>query len=255
MRRPEPINKVALFRDLGYAPHAGQVEVHRSTAERRVVACGVRWGKTLGAAMEAIAATLAPAEYGIGWIVAPTYDLADKVYREVVRLAADKLKHRVVAIREGERRLLLRNLGGGISEVRAKSADNPTSLLGEGLDWLVVDEAARLHPRIWQGHLSQRLLDKRGFVADRRLHVGLGQKFEPFLMELGAWTPGADRDDCLDTFSDAVERLSTPPAPTREISMPQDPFLLASVLEASAGRRLGTGGVICMEDVIRRRAV
>jgi hypothetical protein len=35
-------------------------------------------------------------------------------------------------------------MAGGQSEIRAKSADNPISLLGEGLDWVVVDEAARV---------------------------------------------------------------------------------------------------------------
>ena len=37
---------------MGYQPHPGQAEIHRSTAPRRIVACGVRWGKTLCAAME-----------------------------------------------------------------------------------------------------------------------------------------------------------------------------------------------------------
>ncbi|RKY19795.1 MAG: hypothetical protein DRQ55_09690 [Planctomycetota bacterium] len=158
------LHKPALFRDLGYTPHDGQIQVHKSTAERRVVACGVRWGKTLCAAAEAMAGVLAPCDHSVGWVVAPTYDLAQKVHREVVRFAVEKLRHRVVQIRESERRVLMRNLGGGVSEIRAKSADNPTSLLGEGLSWLVVDEASRLHPRIWQGYLSQRLIDKRGWA-------------------------------------------------------------------------------------------
>ena len=40
------LNKPALFQQLGYEPHAGQLAVHRSKAKRRVLACGVRWGKT-----------------------------------------------------------------------------------------------------------------------------------------------------------------------------------------------------------------
>jgi len=175
-----PIHKVALFRDLGYVPHPGQIEVHKSTAERRVVACGVRWGKTLCAAAEATAAVLAPCNHSIGWVVAPTYDLADKVYREIVRFAVEKLRHRVLQIRESDRRVLMRNLGGGVSEIRAKSADNPTSLLGEGLSWLVVDEAARLHPRIWQHFLSQRLIDKRGWALLISTPAGRGWFHEMF---------------------------------------------------------------------------
>ena len=38
------IDKRALFHDLGYEPHPGQLEVHLSSAPRRVLACGARWG-------------------------------------------------------------------------------------------------------------------------------------------------------------------------------------------------------------------
>ena len=84
----------------------------------------------------------------MGWIAAPTYDLADKVFREIVILAAEHLRHRIVSLKEGERKIVLRNMAGGVSEIRAKSADNPVSLLGEGLHWLIGDEAARLKPSV-----------------------------------------------------------------------------------------------------------
>ena len=42
----------AFFHDLGYTPHPGQLPVHQSKAPRRVLACGVRWGKTRVAAWE-----------------------------------------------------------------------------------------------------------------------------------------------------------------------------------------------------------
>src|SRR5688572_17902194 len=157
------VRKSELFRMLGYEPHPGQLEIHKSTASRRVVACGVRWGKTTCAATEGMAAALEPRERSIGWVCAPTYDLADRVFREIQLLALNHLEHRIVAIKEAERRLILTNLGGGISEIRAKSADNPTSLLGEGLNWLVIDEFARLKPMIWLNYLSPRLIDRQGW--------------------------------------------------------------------------------------------
>jgi terminase large subunit-like protein len=158
------LDKAALFKHLGYEPHPGQRLVHESKAPRRVLACGVRWGKSVCAAMEAVAAALEPKERSIGWIVAPTLDLADKVFREVQIVLAEKLPHRVIELKQHEKRILVRNLGGGTSEIRAKTADNPVSLLGEGLDWLIVDEAARLRPAIWSSYLSQRLIDKKGWA-------------------------------------------------------------------------------------------
>ena len=173
-------NKHALFVDLGYQPHPGQLEVHQSAAPRRILACGVRWGKTRCAAMEALAAAMAPRERSMGWVVAPTYDLADKVYREIVIIAAEHLRHRLVTLKESEKRIVLRNMAGGFSEIRGKSADNPVSLLGEGLDWLIVDEAARLKPAIWEGHLTQRLIDRKGWALLISTPKGKGWLYELF---------------------------------------------------------------------------
>src|SRR5574342_76979 len=174
------INRRALFADLGYEPHAGQRAIHDSKASRRVVACGVRWGKTRCAAMEGLAAALAPNERSFGWVVAPTYDLADKVFREIVYIVTRNLRHRIVTLRENDRLLVLRNMLGGLSEIRGKSADNPVSLLGEGLDWVIVDEAARLKPSIWQGHLSQRLIDRKGWALLISTPRGKGWFFDLF---------------------------------------------------------------------------
>src|SRR5688572_14341794 len=165
-RRPmgNRISKRHFFKDLRYDPHPGQLAVHDSPAPRRIVASGVRWGKTLAAAMEGLAAAMEPRERSIGWVVAPTYDLADKVFREIVYISGNHLRHRILTLKENEKRLVLRNMAGGISEIRGKSADNPVSLLGEGLDWVIVDEAARLKPSIWEGHLTQRLIDRKGWA-------------------------------------------------------------------------------------------
>lgn len=214
--RKEGLHKGRLFADLGYKPHVGQRKVHASRAPRRVVACGVRWGKTLCAAMEGVAAALAPQEKSMGWVVAPTYDLADKVFREIVEIVGSKLGHRIVTIKEGERRLLLRNMLGGISEVRAKSADNPVSLLGEGLDWLIVDEAARLKPSVWEGHLSQRLLDKRGWALLISTPKGKGWYYEMFRRGLGrdpdfaSWNSPSWENPILDRVLIDQERTRLP---------------------------------------------
>ena len=77
------LDRAAFFDDLGYEPHQGQWQIHRSRAPRRVVACGVRWGKTVCAAMEGLAAAMEPADRSVGWVCAPTYDLADRVFREL----------------------------------------------------------------------------------------------------------------------------------------------------------------------------
>jgi hypothetical protein len=158
------VRKRALFRQLGYKPHPGQVLVHRSKAKRRVLACGTRWGKSLCASMEGVAALLQPCEESRGWIVAPTYNLCGRTFLIVESAIRKHWPHRLVASNTKERRVIVRNLGGGLSELACKSADRPVGLLGAALDWMIVDEAARLRDDVWQRFLSPRLIDRDGWA-------------------------------------------------------------------------------------------
>ncbi len=209
-------NKFALFRDLGYTPHPGQVPVHRSRASRRVLACGVRWGKTRLAAMEAVAAAIEPRKESRGWIVAPTYDLGQKVFREIVEIAGAQLRHRVRELKESERTLTLLNLSGGRSEIRVKSADNPTSLLGEALDWVVIDEAAQLKASIWQSYVSQRLLDRHGWALMISTPRGRGWLYDAYRRGQGqdpdyeSWNGPSSQNPNLDPDLIEAERARLP---------------------------------------------
>jgi Terminase large subunit, T4likevirus-type, N-terminal len=174
------LEKEALFADLGYCPHAGQLRVHRSKARHRVLACGARWGKSTAAAMEAVAELLLPRESGLGWLVAPTYDLTRRIHDRVVMLIQERLVHRIQNYRPREHTISVTNLGGGISVLTAKSADQPVSLLGEGLDFLIVDEAAQLADYVWEDHLSPRLLDRKGSSLCLSTPQGGGWFYEAF---------------------------------------------------------------------------
>lgn len=215
-RNQQHLRRAKLFRDLGYRPHEGQREVHDSSARFRVLACGVRWGKSLCAAMEAIASALEPAERSIGWVVAPTYDLADRVFREIQLVVYRHLRHRIVAMKEHDRRVLFRNMAGGLSEIRGKSADNPVSLLGEGLDWVIVDEAARLKPAVWESHVSQRLVDKRGWALLISTPRGRGYFYDLFLRGQGrdedfeSWNRPSWTNPYLDADVIEAERTRLP---------------------------------------------
>jgi phage FluMu gp28-like protein len=63
-----------------------------------------------------------------------------------------------VAIRESERMITLPTGG----TVQIKSADNPDSLRGEGLDFVVLDECAFLKEEAWTEVLRPALADKQG---------------------------------------------------------------------------------------------
>lgn len=161
------LNREELWKMIGYAPHAGQLLVHNSKARHRILACGVRWGKSTCSSAEAVEALLKPNPgETIGWIVAPTYELSDRVFNPIVKTfhESKELKSLIIDYRRMDRILTIRNVGGGESTIRGKSATEAMSLLGEGLDFVIFDEAAQCKKEIWESYLMQRLMDKKGWA-------------------------------------------------------------------------------------------
>jgi phage terminase large subunit len=103
-----------------------------------------------------------------GWIVGPTYELAEKEFRYLY----DDLC--VKGVKMGWPKPLLSRdskKGGDLyiltawgSEIVGKSADKPQSLLGEQLDWVLLSEAAQLAGDIWTRYLEPRLSTTRGYA-------------------------------------------------------------------------------------------
>lgn len=132
--------------------HPGQLEVARHEARFKVLACGRRWGKTtLGVYMCFITAS----EGGRAWWVAPSFPVAKVGWRSLKTIAR---KVPDIQIREGEKALYFP--GGGSVVVR--SADNPDSLRGEGLNFCVIDEAAFVQESAWLEALRPALSDRIG---------------------------------------------------------------------------------------------
>jgi hypothetical protein len=128
-----------------------------------VLACGTRWGKSTCAAMECIAALMEPRERTLGWLVAPSYELTRRIFERVVAALRSHLAHRVLEFIPREHRITVANLAGGTSELRAKTADRQDGLLGDAVDFIVIDEAASVRDSTWEGFLAPRLLDRDGW--------------------------------------------------------------------------------------------
>lgn len=158
------IDKKLLFELIGYSPHAGQLQVHNSTARYRVNVAGRRWGKSLSAGAEAIPEILHPGHSGNrgtrGAVVSKNYGLCWKVFREIYAFMR-KLGHKPVKKSLDGPYLLEYEWG---SVVDGKSADHPDSLIGEGYDWLIFDECAAGKARVWEQYLSPTLTDRHGWA-------------------------------------------------------------------------------------------
>jgi hypothetical protein len=157
--RPQPTPELfrRWYEARGWTPHPGQLRV-LERPERFVGAVwGVRGGKSTLAARIAEAEAIIPGARV--WCVAPTYDLADKVFREVwetYRALGLLLPGSTNSRQQGR---IVRPYGGFVER---KTADNPDSLVGEALDRVILDEASRCKRSVWDRELRPRLSDRRG---------------------------------------------------------------------------------------------
>ena len=133
-------------------PHPGQLEVHNSQARFKVLSAGRRWGKTRLGVNECLDAA---AQGGRAWWVSPSYKTSEVGWRPL-RQIARKIPN--AEIRLVDRMVTLPN--GGFVAVR--SADNPDSLRGEGLDFVVMDECAFMQKEAWTEAIRPALSDRQG---------------------------------------------------------------------------------------------
>lgn len=132
--------------------HPGQREVASHPARFKVLAAGRRWGKTRLGTLLCLDAAL---NGGRAWWVAPSYSMATVGWRGIKHLAKQIPG---AETREADR--LITMPSGG--QIQVRSADNPDSLRGEGLDFLIIDEAAFVREEAWTEALRPTLSDRQG---------------------------------------------------------------------------------------------
>ena len=133
-------------------PHSGQLEVHNSDARFKVLSAGRRWGKTRLGVNECLDAA---SKGGRAWWVSPSYKTSEVGWRPL-RQIVRKIPN--AEIRLADRMVILP--GGGLVAIR--SADNPDSLRGEGLDFVVMDECAFMQKEAWTEAIRPSLSDRLG---------------------------------------------------------------------------------------------
>lgn len=171
MTAARALRKDLYFEQTGYEPHAGQAEIHYHSARFRVVSNGRRWGKTILGAKEVEPCAFVASRHvtggpQLGWIVGPQYTDAEKEFRIVydnfrrVGIDRDAIKFQNNA---DSGSLHIRTSWG--FELIGKSAKHPETLVGEGLDFVLMVEAGRHRRRTWGQYIRPALSDKRGWAA------------------------------------------------------------------------------------------
>ena len=167
------------FDYMEYKPHFGQSKLHfpeKETARFFVMVCGRRFGKTTASAMEATFYASQPNKRI--WLVGLSYDKADLMFREIWQKMV--IGHQNDIIRASEKDRFIKFKWGTV--VEAKSADNPDSLVGEGLDLLIIDEAAKVKNKIWDMYLSPTLSDRKGKAVFITTPEGFNWVYDLYLL-------------------------------------------------------------------------
>lgn len=127
--------------------HENQKIVSESEARWKILCAGRRFGKTRLGVQSCLEVAL---EGKRAWWVAPTFSIARVGWRDIMSAGYDLGSKVGVDVKMGDMTVNFAN-GGFIA---VKSADNPQRLRGEGLDFLVMDEAAFIKEETWTDRKS-----------------------------------------------------------------------------------------------------
>ena len=173
---PKPVkalDKFKWFEQTGYNPFEAQAAIHRDRHRHRVLCNGRRFGKTLIGGKEVEPTAFIKNRLGEpmrGWIVGPNYPDCEKEFRIVYNtfkaLGIDTVSTKFLKNVDNGNMHIQTNWG---FDLECRSAAHPETLVGEGLDFVLMVEAGRHKRKTWTEYIRPALSDKRGWS----LHTGV----------------------------------------------------------------------------------
>jgi hypothetical protein len=158
--------KDVYFDQTGYTPHPGQRLVHYDNTRHRVLSNGRRWGKSMFGGKEIESMAFIKNFIGRpmrGWIIGPEYTDAEKEFRVIYNsfkaLDIDQVSSKFLNNTENGNMHIQTRWG---FDVQCKSARHPESLVGDGLDFVLLAEAGRHKRRTFTEYVRPALSDMRG---------------------------------------------------------------------------------------------
>jgi phage FluMu gp28-like protein len=143
-------------------PHeGGQQAIMQDETRFQIVCCGRRFGKTVVGAKKILKQCRQPNQ--MCWWIAPTYKVVKRGYKEVLRQLPDNvLTHAPPqdSAFDAGRSVVLKFQNG--SRMEFYSAERPEGMLGEGVDYAVLDEAATMPKHVWETIVRPTLIDREG---------------------------------------------------------------------------------------------
>lgn len=136
--------------------HEHQQRVFDNDSRYRVLAAGRRFGKSTLAKVELLDAAINQAKRV--WFISPTYNNVMTHWRDVKRLVGNLPTYK----NEQQKYMEFEREDGRVGSLAFKSGERPDNLLGDGLDYVVIDEAAYQDAEIWERVLRPALSDRQG---------------------------------------------------------------------------------------------
>ncbi len=151
--------------------HEKQMEVYRAKSRFKVVVAGRRWGKTQLAKTSIMKFARIPKR--LVWYVAPSYRMAKQImWVELIAALPPSW-----VLKRNETMLTITLVNG--TRIELKGADNPDSLRGVGIHYLVLDEVQDIAKDAWVKVLLPTITSTGGHV----LFIGTPKSYN-FLYEL-----------------------------------------------------------------------
>lgn len=147
---------------IGYKRNKWQEEVAQSDARFKVICAGRRSGKSLYVVRDAkdgLVTDLVLPNQRV-WVVAPNYDLTQRIWDDLYNLAISKFKPLIQRIHNTKGNYKIETKFD--TTIEAKSAEESEKLVGVGLTKLIIDEAALLAQKAWTQSLRPTLIDHAG---------------------------------------------------------------------------------------------
>lgn len=159
---------------IGFCPHKNQVHILDNLRRYTAITAGRRFGKTLVASYLAMKYLCLPNK--TIWVVAPTYDLAKRTWKYIYGWVLREFPN--MKINQSTLSITCEETG---STLELKTAENPASCIGAGVDLLIVDEASRIKGVVWEEALFPTLSDKKGSAFFISTPKGKNWFYEIFL--------------------------------------------------------------------------
>ena len=141
------MNTKKIQEKIKFHPHPKQQEILKCDDREIVIAAGTRGGKSALCGYIATLELMKPNTKT--WIIAPTYELTNKVFDYVVQYYLTLFPSQKTGISYRPFPRIKTPIG---SVLEGKSAETPQNILGDEIDLAIMDECSRISPKIWENY-------------------------------------------------------------------------------------------------------